>query len=72
MPWFLTVKVFKIFLNFFLEIFLPLLSFFKGFAVLPIYGVRIFFFLRLKVAVSPRVLLLSSAEIIVQAAGHTN
>ena len=40
--------------------------------MLPVYSVGVSSFLRLEVAVLFRVLLLSSAKVIVQAAGHTN
>jgi hypothetical protein len=72
MPWLSTVKTFKVLLNFLLKI-LPLtLSLFKGSVILPVHDVGISPFLLFKVAVFPRVLLLSSAKIIVQTAGHTN
>jgi hypothetical protein len=40
--------------------------------MLPVYGVGVSFFLRLKVAVLSRVLLFFSAKVVVQAAGHIN
>jgi hypothetical protein len=62
---FFIIKVFKVFLAFFLEILPFIFSFFKGSAVLPIYGVGVFFLLLFEVAVLPRVLLLFSAKVVV-------
>jgi len=65
MPWFFTIKAFKIFLDFFFKVFSPFLSLLKDSAVLPVYDVGISSFLRLEIAVLSCVLLFFSAEVIV-------
>jgi len=68
----LIVKVFEVFLTFFLKILTFAFSFLKGSAILPIYGVGILSFLLFEVTVLSRVFLFFSAKIVIQAAGHVN
>jgi hypothetical protein len=72
MPVLSAIKIFKIFRIFFLKIFAFIFFFFKSFIVLSVYGVGIFSFLLLKIAVFFRVFLFFSAKIIIQATGHIN
>jgi hypothetical protein len=65
MPRFFIIKIFKVSLAFLFKIFPLILSLFKGFAILSVYGVRISLFLLFKVAVFSRVFLLFSAKVIV-------
>jgi hypothetical protein len=59
------VKAFKVFLDFFFKVLAFVFPFFKNSAILSVYGVKISLFLLLEIAVSPRVLLLFSAKIII-------
>jgi hypothetical protein len=65
MPWFPAIKIFEVFLPFFLKILSFAFFFFEGSAILPIYGVGIFSLLLLKIAVFPRVFLFLSAKIVI-------
>jgi hypothetical protein len=72
MSLFTAVKVFKIFLTFFLKILALALPFLKNSAMLLVYDVGISFSLLFKIAILSRVFLFSSTKVIIQAAGYVN